>query len=285
MITIFFPAGSFGSTLEYLIRNYSTEFENIDAEICNTGSMHSFEKEFHPCWLSDFSLLKPEEHKIITPVWPGNDQLSPPEYVKKVSDLLPPASKVIFVCLKSQKQYELNELFCFHKVKDYFSTTIINFKQWNSSYESFNDMATWEIRENLSLIYLENNRFFRVKEEKFPLWFVTNPEEILYNLPELLPKILKYLELTPNNLDSFSDYYTNWFNAQQYILDEYNLITKILYSFQNNEYMKWDKLSIIGEAIVQSNLYKMGYNLKCFNLNIFPTDINDLKKISVVIKD
>ena len=285
MITIFFPAGSFGSTLEYLIRNYSTEFESIDAEICDTGSMHSFKKEFHPCSLDDLQRIKTKNYEIITPVWPGHDQMNPQEYVKKVSDMLPPASKVIFICLKNQKQYELNELFCFHKVHNYFSNTIINFKRWNNSYESFKDMAAWEIRESLSLIFLNNDRYFNLEEEKNRSWFVTNPEEILYNLPELLPKILKYLDLTPDNLISFSDYYNNWFNAQKYILDEYNLIEKILHSFKTNDYLKWDKLSIVGEAIVQSNLYKIGYDLKCFNLNLFPTDINDLKKISTLIKD
>jgi hypothetical protein len=45
--------------------------------------------------------------------------------------------------------------------------------------------------------------------------------------------------------------------------------------------MTWDKLSIVGEAIIQSKLRRQGIEIACHNLNECPTSINNLKKVLI----
>jgi hypothetical protein len=47
MICVFFVPGMFGSTVEYVLRAFTNELDNIDAEILSDGSMHSFKTQMH----------------------------------------------------------------------------------------------------------------------------------------------------------------------------------------------------------------------------------------------
>ena len=51
-------------------------------------------------------------------------------------------------------------------------------------------------------------------------------------------------------------------------------------NFKSNSDFSWNKLSIVGEAIVQSRLRKQGLEILCYNLNQFPTDIYSLKQVT-----
>jgi len=47
MINLFYVPGMFGSTLEYVLSNYTHEHIPITAEICRDGSLHSYYKQAH----------------------------------------------------------------------------------------------------------------------------------------------------------------------------------------------------------------------------------------------
>lgn len=282
MITIFFPSGAFGSTLEFVIRNYSNEFKSINADILNNGSMHSFEKEFHPYYLEDLNLLRQNNYGIITPVWPGLDMLEPKEYIKRASQILS-KNKVIFVYFKNREQYELNELFAYHKLPNYLQNTIKNYKQWNKDYNSLNDMSKWEVRESLSL-RMTHSLYLDTEKESCLSWLKITPFDILFDFKNLLPKIFDYLNLSLDVSQNFSIFYDKWFTKQQYILKEYELIQEILSKFEKKLDMCWEGLSIAGEAIIQSRMLSYGYEIQCFRLNTFPTNISNLNKLLIPIK-
>lgn len=283
MITIFFPSGGFGSTLEFVIRNYSNEFESISAEITDTGSMHSFEKEFHPNSIEELNLIKQKNYDIITPFWPGMDWLEPKEYIKQASQILP-KNKVVFVYFKNREQYELNEIFSFYKARSYLQDTIKNYKQWNKHYISPNDMSRWELRECLSLC-LNPDLCLELENELCLSWLKITPYDILFDFRNLLPKLFDYLNLSLDTSQNFSIFYDKWFAKQQYILKEYKLIQEILSKFEKKEDICWKSLSIIGEAIIQSRMLSYGYEIQSFGLNNFPTSMSNLNKLLIPIKE
>lgn len=283
MITIFFPAGGFGTTLEYAIRKYALEFESIDAEITDNGSMHSMIKEFHPATLKQLKRIKRKNYKIITPVWPGLDMIDPSEYVKKCIEILPDTN-VIFVSLDSKDQYELNELFAYYKTGKYLQQTVKNYKMWNHEYASYTDMLNWELRENLSLRF-NPEAYIEAKNEIKSSWLSITPHDILYDFPKTLSKMFNYLNLTFDTTQDLLEFYNQWFKKQEYVINEYNLIKKILLKFESDTPLTWKPLSIVGEAIIQAHLLRIGYQLNCYGLDKFPVEMDHLKQVSIPIED
>jgi len=74
MIHVFFDCGTFGSTIESVLHNYTDHSTPISSKILDDGSMHSFQKEKHVShakMLDDFLYF--EEHSnntITTPTYP-----------------------------------------------------------------------------------------------------------------------------------------------------------------------------------------------------------------------
>ena len=71
---------------------------------------------------------------------------------------------------------------------------------------------------------------------------------------------------------------------QQYILDEYHMIEEILQCTLTQQDRSWDlsKLSIVGEAILQSKFRELGYEWRCHDLDILPTTSVGFDKIIFV---
>lgn len=279
MIAIFFPCGAFGSTLEYCIRRFSKEFETITAEVLLDGSMHGYNKEFHPLSIDEFYKIN-NKIDIVTPIYPNLSLSTVDETVDEFIKLVK-CSKVIFITLDDIKMVERNWLFAYHKIGlDAGFHLSADYKKWNQSYLSFHDMVRWEQREWLSFtINYSINKFTTIKNKAQDNWLLINTEDILYNFRKSLKKIFNYLELTFND-DGLDQFIIQWTEKQQYIIDELNLINKIIEKFCKRELFVWNNLSIMGEAIIQSKLSKIGYELKCYNLNIFPTNTDELLNAS-----
>ena len=289
MINIFFVPGMFGSTLEYMLRNFTNNFTPVTGEILLDGSVHSFEKQFH--WhhegieklFSTFNdsieianILYPEEtHSInwIIENWP--DDLT--------------KSKNIMVVAENLRNAELNLLFQYYKiaygVKLKFGLNIFfcinNLDKWDEKIKNWSDARLWQLRESYSLFYprmIEES--WTLNDTDIPNLITVKNYDILYNLKETFLKIVNFCELTlrDENLDTFI---TEWVSKQNYIINEFNLLDKIVQSTLNKEYFDWsnDRLCLISEAIIQQRLRQHGYNIKCCNLNKFPTNSKELENL------
>lgn len=281
MISILFPPGSFGSTIEYSIRRFSDEFLTIDSPIQNTGSMHGFQKEFHPVSIAELENATLEKYNIITPVYPGTDYLSPVETVQRLKNKLN-QGKIILIYFSNLRQAERNQLFSFYKI-DYFINKVIpnsKAKCWNQSYRSVNDMKPWELREALSFYIDQLTDYLQVDSVAEPSWLLITPEQILTDFSNTIQKILVHCNLTFNesNIDNF---FKNWLSAQQYIIDEFHQIDIAVNCIDSKKQQRWEKLSVMGEAIVQSRLRRQGINIACEGLEQFPTTADDLIKILI----
>jgi hypothetical protein len=277
MIHILFPGGAFGSTLEYCLRNFSQEFDSIDADVLTDGSMHGYKKEFHPVTVEEFQNID-ATMQIITPVYPNRSLLSVSDTINefiKVSG----NHKVIFVILNTTTLVERNWLYFYHKIGIDPQVCQLDPTPWNKNYKSFNDMNIWEQRELLSYIINDTMaEYLSANDIGLPNWLTITTDDILFNFRKTLEQLFKYLELTlnPDGLDTFI---YGWSQKQQYVLDEMKLIDDILINFQNKNVLEWGSLSLMGEAIVQSRLARLGYEFRCYNLTQFPTSTTELFKL------
>lgn len=279
MITILFPAGAFGSTIEYCIRRFSAEFETVNATILDNGSMHSFAKEFHPTTIEQYKDIL-NSMGIVTPVYPNNSLLSAVESVDEFIKISK-SPRVVFITLNDSAMVERNWLFSYYKIYKIGIDQIIpkTYDKWNKNYTSDSDMMIWERREWLSFIIKDSIKDFTSAAATIqPDWLKISSEDIISNFKLTIFRIFDYLGLTfiDDNIDGFIE---EWNLKQQYILNEMSLINLILKKICLNEYYSWEKLSLVGEAIIQNRLINLGYNLKCFDLNVFPTNTAELSSL------
>jgi len=289
MITIIFPPGGFGSTIEYSLRQFSQELPKSTAIVNDDGSMHSYKdstraKEFHPGYLNDFELLKTNSYQIATPGYPGLDRLLPVATVLKIKDKIKNLGPTIVICLDTIEIAERNELFLYHKLQsgDIYLNVVLKdkAKSWNPDYEYYTDMQKYELREALSfqIDYLTN--FVDVRSVAEPDWLCITPDDILYNFEHTIIKMIDHCELTQDTTRDINEFYQLWYQKQQYIIEEFDLINDIVQSV-NEDSISWPGLSTLGEAIVQARLRTQGLDMACYMVNDFPNTTSDLKKILI----
>jgi hypothetical protein len=282
MIHILFPPGGFGSTLEYAIRRFTKEFETINAIVSPTGSMHTYNKENHLHKINLFN--KNQLTKITgisTPIYPCFDA-SAETTIKKFIELINPTDKVVFIEIKDINAYERNFLFHFNKI-DYFNICQIQYKQWNKQYQSINDMHHWELREALSLTHSDiSAQMLSAGWLKQSNWLTITTDQILFDFVNTFKKIINYLELTlENNNNELEEFYQYWHSKQQYGIDYQTTVDLIVEKITTEEKYSYDQLTLVQESLIQFRLRLLGKELKCYGLDIFPTNTLDFKNIIV----
>jgi|688.fasta_scaffold219250_2 hypothetical protein len=277
-IIIFFPAGGFGSTIEYCIRKFSKEFETIETQVLDDGSMHGFSKEAHLIWHDKFELIKTSSGNIFTPVYPNLNHATVKETILQFKSFNE-NSKVIFITLDNEAAVEKNEFFGFYKIpnKIILQSKLENIRQWNSEYKTVSDMQRWELREYLSLTYED---FIPMMTDAHTLsesnWLNLNPQNLLDNFEETVQKIIKYSNLTFDDEKSLHEFSKLWLSKQQYIIDKHTTMQTIFENTVQNKSLTWDSLDIISESLLQYKFKKRGMTMKCFGLNSFPTSTKSL---------
>jgi len=282
LINIFFAPGTFGSTMEYMLRNFTKDFENVKGNIMLDGSMHSFKKEWHVASL-DKTETYSEEIEISTVTYPWYGKSLDEIFNVWPGDLK--KSKNVCIKVKDLEAAELNLLFFFYKIaksilSDYFAADK-HFARWNSNYTNHKDMQKWEKREWYSLFYIGLlNDWLNVEKpiNQIGNFLLINNIDILNNLDIEFTKIVDHCGLTEDKSIEYFEFVTKWTKAQQYILEEFKLIDKVVLSTINGLDFDWsqDRLCFTSECIIQKRLRDNGYEIKCYNLNDFPTNSEQL---------
>jgi len=282
MIYIYFTSGAFGTTIEYSIKRFTKEFESVNANILDDGSMHLYEKECHPIYTHELNLIDCSNFKIVTPVYPNLDRLPVKETINEFKKILTPADKVIFITHNNKSSVQRNELFVHHKIPQSMLSRlrdIDDIQKWNKNYKSSDDMQLWEKRELLSLLFTNIiDDIFSAKNYNNIDWLTITADNILFNFTETIKNIISYLELTfvDDELNEFADH---WRKKQQYILDEYSVVENIVNSVIVEKEIFWGELNIVAEALIQHNLRVAGFDLQCYDLNTFPSNTSHLMSL------
>jgi hypothetical protein len=280
----------FASTLEYMLRNFTADFEDVKGQITSDGSMHTFWKEFHIDSLKDLDKFS-EKIKISTPLYPFSDA----DFNEILAQWPGNLNKSKNICIRAKdiRDSELNLLFQFYKIVKgtlniesaiFGKDSSKNFAKWNPSYLHWSDMQKWELREWFSTYYPDYvTEWIDVEKDinQFNNFLLINNIDILNNLDVEFTKIINHCGLTEDKTKEYFDFISNWIRAQQYILKEFELIDKIVKKTLENLEFDWsdDRLCIISECIIQKRLRDSGYEIKCHNLNNFPTNSEQLYKL------
>jgi hypothetical protein len=281
MIIILFTPGNFGSTLEYCLRTFSQELKKVDFGLLSNGSMHGYQKECHPTSFAAWHHFYNCNKEIITPVFPNFDYLLPRDTLELYRQHINTEDRVILIHSTSIDQAQRTQLFAIHKIgQDDFLDGAMKDKanSWNPGYNHWQDMQKIELREALSFHVDEQSKNVNLGYYMPENWFKITPDDLLYDLPTILPKLLDYCDLTWNHLDC-DPFYQDWYDKQQYILREFSLISRIASSVKTGLDFQWSPLSLYGEAILQSRLRQRGYELNMQNLDELPTALSGIENV------
>jgi hypothetical protein len=156
----------------------------------------------------------------------------------------------------------------------------------NNLYENFpvsretklENVPIWIVREWLSYNFFNSMNaqleWFlpdRLKSDKCLIIFI---DDLLYNPSDTINRIQEFVNIDfVKPFDTIISHHQTNLSRQQYIYQD-SVANTIVESVVNNDIeYNWEskKLTIITEAWIQRELCNKGYNLKCNELNIFPT--------------
>ena len=276
MIHIFFVSGMFGSTIEFVLRSFTSEYTPVDAYVGIDGSMHSFRKECHPRAMNDVLSAKLSENSITTPIYPFKTH-----HLPEILKSYPLDKSNILIYADSLRSAELNLVFQYHKIavgkfiqvgfKLFCGENAHNIINWNKDYTHWSQMKPWELREWFSLFYVSWVQEWIDSADQVPTTFLKiKNTNILFDTKNTFLKIIKFCNLTlSTDLDLFVK---EWTDKQLYIVNEFNLLDSIVEHVVNNQEFNWSLISIISESILQQRLRSKGFEIKCDGLNTFPTN-------------
>jgi len=281
MINVFFVTGMFGSTVEYVLRSFTKEYENISIKsvvIRDDGSMHSYRKQFHPCTLDE--LVKSVDADISTPIYPI-EECHLPEILEAFQHQVA-FGKSILIHANSLQSAEINMLFQYYKIatkhKDlgvFCGNNTHNIINWNKNYQHWTQMQVWELREWLSLFYTAWVQEWIDSQYQVPTTFLKiQNTDLLYNTATTLNNIIDFAGLTIDK--PMDDFVLKWQQKQQYVVDEFDTLNQILINTLNQKDYEWKPVCIISEAIIQQRLRSNGFEIRCDGLNTFPTNAKTL---------
>jgi hypothetical protein len=248
--------------------------------------MHSFDKEFHPSTQLhlDSQLKYLTRDTITTPIYPFR-LLHLPEILEKYATYTGGLNREILIYASDTRDAELNMLFQYYKIATGSSQPLgldifcygneHNITNWNIDYKNWHEMRPWELREWFSLFYVSwIQEWIQSQNQVDEDFYKVSNIEILENLPRIAREIFKHCNLTESpGLDDFA---VHWRSKQQYIMDEFDLLDRVVECTINNVPFSWNPVSIIAEAIVQQRLRANGYEIRCDGLDVFPTDSTTL---------
>ena len=289
MIHVFFVVGMFGSTIEYILRSISNELAPVEGKVLADGSMHSYRKQAHFYnidSIEDFFSLNADAD-ISTPIYPFADNKLV-EILSVFQKYVKPDDLCILIHAPDMRATELNMLFRYHKVSagsnfklglDIFcGNNSHNIVAWDSSYTHWSQMKPWQLREWMSLFYPAWIEEWIESQHQVGSDFlkITNTD-VLFNTVGTVQKVFEHCNLTPTH--ELSSFVQQWQKAQQYIVDEFNLLDRIVSTAIDNVQCSWEPINIVAEAIVQQRLRALGYEIRCDGLDTFPTDSTTLHNL------
>jgi hypothetical protein len=280
MIHVFFVPGMFGSMIEMSLRAFTDLDGGVEPQLKSDGSAHTFQKQFHFCSFDSKDCL-PAQTSVTTPIYPFA-QASLPMILDWFSRSAPTWStdKKILVHAADKKWAEINMLFQWYKISIGLKRDLEIFgsnangndiKRWNPEYTDWSDMHRWEYREWLSIFYPTwVNEWIDSRHQVSDDFLTMTNQSLIDDTGESLEKIIDFCHL--RLVKDLTNFAREFRQKQQYVLDEYDTIERIVDSVLQKQSFSWNTLSIVGEAILQQLFRSRGFEWRCDGLDELPTN-------------
>jgi len=157
---------------------------------------------------------------------------------------------------------------------------LANIQGWNKN--NIMDFDTWDLRELLSFYWFNRTKdrytcWDKLKTDFSKLKFVCI-DDIKNNFQKTIAECLEYFEvdIDLSKLSLLGEVENNW-RSKQHHINKDNLINNIINNLINKQDLDWtnEPITLLDEAYIQKCLADNGIQIKCQDLNIFPTNVKD----------
>ena len=286
-IPIVFTAGMYGTFLHWAL-SYFSGLTDLTSPHTNSGNSHRFRGphlETIQRWREYVN--NPHQYSKLVRLHP---RMSAEDFPKKnINEMLEYASKAIVIYNTDDYQLLLlnnkfEKIWAHGILKERESTLVDTMAKWNKI--KLDDMEAWEIREMLSHgtctnIYEESRGDGLITFDD-PRAYKLNIHDLINDFKNRIIEILNYCEL-PLVRDNFDEVYQDWVMHQKHLKKD-QIVKTIIDSVVNNYEYNWggQNLTLVDESFVQMELRDLHkLDLLCYNLNVFPTNTTDLKKLLI----
>jgi len=157
----------------------------------------------------------------------------------------------------------------------------------NKLSNSWNGISNWELRELLSFFLEDMITSTKNQIDSFHTEVNVNkcytlyPEQFILDAAVELEKILIFFNLKKHSrFDLLESHVLGYLNRQQNFHKSDQLDKFIEFTINNLDY-QLNNLTLFDESYIQGKLRNQGYEIKCYNLNQFPTSSTELFKLLV----
>lgn len=147
-------------------------------------------------------------------------------------------------------------------------------------------LARWQLREFLSMYiwkqHLDETGLDTILAYNNPKLLKIDIKNLFTDFALTIQQALDHSGL-PTARNNFEEVYCVWVSSQLHKNKDL-LVASIVNSVINNNFMDWsgDNLTIVDESIVQMRLRDLhNLELKCYNLNVFPTNTQQLGELLI----
>ena len=251
------------------------------------GSMHSYHKEYHVTNLSELQSFLKQSCNPQGITTPGLTycEFKLPKLLEYFSTLPSWSSdRKIMIYQPDLRAAELNLLFKYYKmwlafgVDSMYGDNQQNWKQWKADCNHWSDLDLWQAREWFSFFYPGSvQEFIDAPGHVDDSWLVLTNLDILFDTESSMQRMIEFCGL--EKIGDLGGFVTQWQAAQNYVVEEFELLDKIVRHSINCSDFTWQNLCFVSEAIVQRRLRDLGYDLRCHRLDQFPTNSIDLSDL------
>ena len=152
--------------------------------------------------------------------------------------------------------------------------------------DNIDQFDIWELRELISMYWFcRNQGFFDIYnlQNEFPDVKFVSIDDIKHNFVDTITNCLNYFSKENNKPFDLNTIKELWLDKQIWINADTNCDTIVNNLIRKQSY-DWSELSInlIDEAYIQKKLADNGIQIKCYNLNSFPTNTEDFLEESKI---
>jgi len=285
-IWITFLGGSGGSTVEAVLRKCTdlktinkdkVKFKDYKKDLADSGARtsHGFKKQWHPDSKEALQNPKPlwiSEDNIFTPIvpgagWSGSEVLT---YIKETYNdtnmfyLGPDNGSEEFAAITLSKtglkQY----------IQDLTNVNEHNMHRWSNG-----ELDKWELREYLSLSWMSwwTPQMKETSNTAKQLGFTCYDTKYIFeNMKKVILDIIDKIGCKVIDKTMLDEITSNWQQGQDTIWQKWENYVKYKDTIDgkaNHDVHLFDEVGL--EAMIQYQLRERGIELKCYNLNDFPT--------------
>lgn len=141
-------------------------------------------------------------------------------------------------------------------------------------------LEIWNLRELLSLyfpqdkLHVSHNQIFNNIKNKFPNILMFDILDLKNNFREILKKCISKTNQSMIREEKIDEIYSIWITSQVHN-DKDALIQNIVHCLANNIEFNWSPLTLIDESFLQYYLRLKDIEIRCWELNQFPTNTKD----------